>query len=59
MLVIRTIGIGPIGQTFVEPIGESGRALEQAFPRFADDPCCGWNRPRRMNLLLSLLAPVA
>src|SRR5438876_4812691 len=35
-----TIGVGPIGQTLSEtgePIGEGGKALEGAFPRFADD----------------------
>ena len=35
-----TIGVGPIAQTLSaesEPIGEGGKALERAFPRFADD----------------------
>ena len=35
-----TIAVGPIGQALSaegEPIGESGQALERAFPRFADD----------------------
>jgi NAD(P)H-dependent FMN reductase len=35
-----TIAVGPIGQTLSaegEPVGESGQALERAFPRFADD----------------------
>jgi len=35
-----TIGVGPIGQTLSEkgePIGDGGKALEGAFPRFADD----------------------
>lgn len=35
-----TIAVGPIGQTLSpegERTGEAGRALEQAFPRFADD----------------------
>jgi NAD(P)H-dependent FMN reductase len=35
-----TIAVGPIAQTLSaegEPIGASGAALEQAFPRFADD----------------------
>ena len=37
---LSTIGVGPIGQTLSaegEPVGESGQALEGAFPRFADD----------------------
>ncbi len=41
MIVISsTIAVGPIGQTLSaagEPTGEGGRALEGAFPRFADD----------------------
>src|SRR5258707_29398 len=35
-----TIGVGAIGQTLSEkgePIGDGGKALEGAFPRFADD----------------------
>ena len=35
-----TIAVGPIAQTLSpegEPIGEGGKALEAAFPRFADD----------------------
>jgi NAD(P)H-dependent FMN reductase len=35
-----TIAIGPIGQTLSadgQPTGEGGKALEQSFPRFADD----------------------
>jgi NAD(P)H-dependent FMN reductase len=40
VVVSSTIAAGPIGQTLSpegEPIGESGKALEGAFPRFADD----------------------
>jgi len=40
VVVSSTIAIGPIGQALSadgEPIGESGQALEGAFPRFADD----------------------
>ena len=40
VVVSSTIGVGPIGQTLSaegEPIGASGDALAQAFPRFADD----------------------
>ena len=41
MLVISsTIGVGPIGQTLSpegEPTGDAGKALDSAFPRFADD----------------------
>jgi NAD(P)H-dependent FMN reductase len=36
----RTIAVGPIGQTLSadgQPTGEGGKALEQSFPRFADD----------------------
>ena len=35
-----TIGVGPIAQTLSadgQPTGEGGKALERAFPRFADD----------------------
>jgi NAD(P)H-dependent FMN reductase len=40
VVVSSTIAVGPIGQTLSadgEPTGEAGKALEQAFPRFADD----------------------
>jgi NAD(P)H-dependent FMN reductase len=40
VVVSSTIAVGPIDQTLSaegEPIGESGRALERTFPRFADD----------------------
>jgi NAD(P)H-dependent FMN reductase len=40
VVISSTIAIGPIGQTLStagEPTGESGKALEGAFPRFADD----------------------
>jgi NAD(P)H-dependent FMN reductase len=40
VVVSSTIAVGPIGQTLSaegEPIRESGKALEQTFPRFADD----------------------
>jgi len=41
MIVISsTIGVGPIGQTLStegEPTGDGGKALDHAFPRFADD----------------------
>ena len=40
VVVSSTIGAGPIAQTLSEdsqPIGEGGKALERAFPRFADD----------------------
>ena len=40
VVVSSTIAVGPIGQTLSaegEPIGEGGKALERAFPRFADD----------------------
>jgi NAD(P)H-dependent FMN reductase len=40
VVVSSTIAVGPIGQTLAAdgaPTGESGAALERAFPRFADD----------------------
>jgi NAD(P)H-dependent FMN reductase len=40
VVISSTIAVGPIGQTLSgegEPVGEAGRALERAFPRFADD----------------------
>ena len=40
IVVSSTIAVGPIGQTLSaegEPTNEGGQALEQAFPRFADD----------------------
>jgi NAD(P)H-dependent FMN reductase len=40
VVVSSTIAVGPISQTLSaegKPIGEGGKALEQAFPRFADD----------------------
>ena len=40
VVISSTIAVGPIGQTLSEqgePIGEGGKALEHAFPRFADD----------------------
>ena len=40
VVVSSTIAVGPIAQTLSaegEPIGEGGKALEGAFPRFADD----------------------
>jgi NAD(P)H-dependent FMN reductase len=40
VVVSSTIATGPISQSLSvegKPIGEGGKALEQAFPRFADD----------------------
>jgi NAD(P)H-dependent FMN reductase len=40
VVISSTIGAGPITQTLSAegtPIGEGGKALERAFPRFADD----------------------
>jgi NAD(P)H-dependent FMN reductase len=40
VVISSTVAVGPIGQTLSaesEPIGDGGTALEQAFPRFADD----------------------
>ena len=40
VVISSTIAVGPIGQALSaegEPVGENGEAIEQAFPRFADD----------------------
>ena len=40
VVVSSTLAVGPVGHTLSaegEPIGEAGKALEAAFPRFADD----------------------
>src|SRR4030081_1362921 len=40
VVISSTIAVGPISQSLSadgEPIGEGGKALERAFPRFADD----------------------
>jgi hypothetical protein len=40
VVVSSTIAVGPIAQTLAPdgaPTGEGGKALERAFPRFADD----------------------
>jgi NAD(P)H-dependent FMN reductase len=40
VVVSSTIAVGPIGQSLSEkgePTGDGGKALERAFPRFADD----------------------
>src|SRR5438094_6761459 len=40
VVISSTIGVGPIAHTLSpegEPIGEAGKAVEAAFPRFADD----------------------
>src|SRR6267142_3168627 len=40
VVISSTIAVGPIGQTLSadgKPTGEAGKALAQAFPRFADD----------------------
>jgi NAD(P)H-dependent FMN reductase len=40
VVISSTIAIGPIGQALSadsQPTGEGGKALEQSFPRFADD----------------------
>ncbi|MGA2637385.1 NADPH-dependent FMN reductase [Methylocella sp.] len=40
VVISSTLALGPIAQTLSpegEPIGDGGRALEQAFARFADD----------------------
>lgn len=40
VVISSTVAVGPIGQALSaegEPTGEAGAALEQAFPRFAND----------------------
>jgi hypothetical protein len=40
VVISSTIAVGPIGQTLsaeAEPINQGGKALEGAFPRFAED----------------------
>jgi NAD(P)H-dependent FMN reductase len=40
VVISSTIAVGPIGQSLSpegEPVGAGGKALENAFPRFADD----------------------
>jgi NAD(P)H-dependent FMN reductase len=40
VVISSTIAVGPIAQTLSadgQPLGEGGKALEHAFPRFADD----------------------
>lgn len=40
VVISSTVAVGPIGQTLSaegDPINDNGKALEQAFPRFADD----------------------
>lgn len=40
VVISSTLAVGPIGQSLDEngqPIGEGGKALARAFPRFADD----------------------
>jgi NAD(P)H-dependent FMN reductase len=40
VVISSTIAVGPIGQSLSpegEPVGAGGKALEDAFPRFADD----------------------
>jgi hypothetical protein len=40
VVVSSTLAVGPISQSLSaegKPIGDSGKQLERAFPRFADD----------------------
>ena len=40
VVISSSLAVGPIAQTLAdngEPLGEGGKALERAFPRFADD----------------------
>ena len=51
VVISSTIAVGPIGQTLSaegEPTGDGGRALERAFPRFADD-LMWWVEAARMQ----------
>jgi NAD(P)H-dependent FMN reductase len=51
VVVSSTIGVGPIGLALSaegDPTGESGKALESAFPRFADD-LMWWVEAARMQ----------
>jgi NAD(P)H-dependent FMN reductase len=51
VVVSGTIAVGPIGHTLAAdgaPTGESGEALERAFPRFADD-LMWWVEAARMQ----------
>jgi hypothetical protein len=50
-VVSSTIAVGPIGHTLTADgasIGEAGKALERAFPRFADD-LMWWVEAARMQ----------
>jgi NAD(P)H-dependent FMN reductase len=51
VVVSSTIGVGPIGLALSaegDPTGESGKTLESAFPRFADD-LMWWVEAARMQ----------
>jgi NAD(P)H-dependent FMN reductase len=51
VVISSTIAVGPIGQALAPdsaPIGDSGKALERAFPRFADD-LTWWVEAARMQ----------
>jgi hypothetical protein len=40
VVISSTLAVGPISQSISaegNPVGEAGKRLEQAFPRFADD----------------------
>ena len=40
VVISSTLTVGPIAQTLAadgKPIGEAGKLLDRAFPRFADD----------------------
>jgi hypothetical protein len=40
VVISSTIAVGPISHTLSadgKPVGDGGKALEQVFPRFADD----------------------
>jgi NAD(P)H-dependent FMN reductase len=50
VVISSTIAVGPIAQTLSadgRPIGEGGKALETAFPRFVDD--LTWWKPRKRS----------
>ncbi len=51
VVISSTLAVGPIRQTLdgdAKPIGAAGAALEQAFPRFADD-LAWWTQAARLQ----------
>src|SRR6185503_13484898 len=55
VVVSSTLAVGPIANTLDangEPIGPSGEALQQAFPRFADD-LAWWTEAAKLSVVAS------